>query len=718
MARDPHFRYVKSLLNFDSELAGVDPNAGALVAYADLTEKVQVELCAGGFTIVGAPYIGEVAGKKAMVLNGSSAIYFTLGAGLNYAHTIEFELYVASVTVAQGFFAVGENPTSSGPIQLAATSAGAFTWKEQNSTMPNVAAGVIGIGWHTVALVHGGSGAPASLFVDGVRVAYYVLFGLYGYALTIVQFGRASSTDFAANGTALRKLRVYRGIAKYSGPSYEVADPGLPGRLVDIDGTPWFENGVPSISAPSKFGPLAARFNGDSGLIHNGFNFSGDFTIEFWLLVEGSTADWPRLVSQTGAASGSFWLNITPEKNLCLVLRGSVTTVGTRAVGVKVAGDGWNHCAIVRKGNAVAFFLGGELQYAVHVSGDVPATNPFAVGCVADSYSTTSRLFGAVDGLRVTVGKARYDFAVEPNFYSTVFYAHPNGLSYPFSSNIRNKTVTQSNVVAVKMVDPFGELNYVAAFNGTNSYMTIASNADFDIGSGAFTVEFWILRNTATGCRALMFGVNASALGMQMYIGPNGNLRFGEPTSNNPISGIDAPDGTVGIGEWYHIAMVWEATTIYAIYVDGVQVARTTSGKAWGTGSRAFSIGCDPSATSTGYLDGYVTDVRVTKGVARYTANFTPTKIAEATGSFTPPIEAFDAAATAVSGVVTDSSNNPCERRVYAYSHADGRFLGDAVSDPVTGVFEIAVPERAFVVALDTDASGQNAIILDRVDPV
>lgn len=104
MARDPHFRYVKSLLNFDSELAGVDPNAGALIGYADLTEKVQVELSAGGVTVVGAPYIGEVAGKSAMVINGSSAIYFTLGAGLNTAFTVELEVYIpaAAATAVSG----------------------------------------------------------------------------------------------------------------------------------------------------------------------------------------------------------------------------------------------------------------------------------------------------------------------------------------------------------------------------------------------------------------------------------------------------------------------------------------------------------------------------------------------------------------------------------------------------------------------------------------
>lgn len=227
MARDPFFKYVKSLLNFDSELAGVDPDAGALVAYADLTEAVRAELCAGGFTIVGAPYVGEVAGKSAMILNGSSAIYFTLGAGLNTAFTVELEVYIPAAA-ASYLFAAGTS-ISTRETHISTRTISQLGGVNQNNTLSESAGGVLSVGWHTLSMTYTAGGAT-HVYLDGVRVMLSGNIGVHASALSFFQLGRAGG-NYAVNGTAIRKLRVYRGIAKYSGPSYEVADPGLPSSL-------------------------------------------------------------------------------------------------------------------------------------------------------------------------------------------------------------------------------------------------------------------------------------------------------------------------------------------------------------------------------------------------------------------------------------------------------------------------------------------------------
>lgn len=97
MANDPWFKKVASLLPLN--VAGSDADWRSLVGYADLTSSVSVEL-GSALAIVGAPTIATVGGRSAMLLNGSSAIYFTLTAGLNYMHTIVFEVYVASTGIA------------------------------------------------------------------------------------------------------------------------------------------------------------------------------------------------------------------------------------------------------------------------------------------------------------------------------------------------------------------------------------------------------------------------------------------------------------------------------------------------------------------------------------------------------------------------------------------------------------------------------------------
>jgi len=73
------------------------------------------------------------------------------------------------------------------------------------------------------------------------------------------------------------------------------------------------------------------------------------------------------------------------------------------------------------------------------------------------------------------------------------------------------------------------------------------------------------------------------------------------------------------VGTWHHIALVRESGTC-TLYVDGTSVASTTeSGSIDG---QNLAIG---GYYDTNFLyDGYLDDLRITKGVARYTANFTP----------------------------------------------------------------------------------------------
>ena len=120
----------------------------------------------------------------------------------------------------------------------------------------------------------------------------------------------------------------------------------------------------------------------------------------------------------------------------------------------------------------------------------------------------------------------------------------------------------------------------------------------------------------------------------------------------------------------------------------------------------AMLIDADSPLPTNMYLDGYVDEWRVTKGVGRYLTDFTP------------PNGQFPSAATGVAGVVREADGSPRACKVFAYSHATGALIGSAVSDPSTGAFYIAVPERCYCVCLDDDVNVRNAIVYDRLDPV
>jgi hypothetical protein len=77
----------------------------------------------------------------------------------------------------------------------------------------------------------------------------------------------------------------------------------------------------------------------------------------------------------------------------------------------------------------------------------------------------------------------------------------------------------------------------------------------------------------------------------------------------------------VGTAGWHHIALSYDGT-IYRVFVDGVQsfsIAGAMSGQASPLGViGSYANGVEP------FFNGYLDEIRVTKGMARYTASFTP----------------------------------------------------------------------------------------------
>jgi hypothetical protein len=81
----------------------------------------------------------------------------------------------------------------------------------------------------------------------------------------------------------------------------------------------------------------------------------------------------------------------------------------------------------------------------------------------------------------------------------------------------------------------------------------------------------------------------------------------------------DSSATRVVANQWYHVAVTRSGTTA-RLFIDGTQVASATDSSSL-TNSLPLSIGTQFS-TSTNYLNGYVDELRITKGVARYISNF------------------------------------------------------------------------------------------------
>jgi hypothetical protein len=212
---------------------------------------------------------------------------------------------------------------------------------------------------------------------------------------------------------------------------------------------------------------------------------------------------------------------------------------------------------------------------------------------------------------------------VDPQFGSVSLLLHGNGTNGSTTitdSSLSPKTVTAvgNAQISTAIADPFGNSTGVIAFDGTGDWLTVPYSADIDFSSGPFTVEAWIYQTQNTTGYAPIFTTNGSNLsGMSFLVDSSRGLSV----YYNSFRVFSTPT-KYSLNAWNHIAYVRDNTGFIVVYLNGTNVG---SGSA--SGSPSFSdirIGANPSAPTLEVYNGYIDDLRITKGVARYTANFTP----------------------------------------------------------------------------------------------
>jgi hypothetical protein len=158
------------------------------------------------------------------------------------------------------------------------------------------------------------------------------------------------------------------------------------------------------------------------------------------------------------------------------------------------------------------------------------------------------------------------------------------------------------------------------AFDGAGDYLQLAGQVDFAFGTGNFTIETWVRFNNINKNQQLInFNDNSIAPRVELFVNSSNNVGVYNNGTQRIIS-----TSSVSANTWYHIALARNGADT-KLFIDGVQAGSTYSDSSNYTvaagrpviGILGFNL-IDQS------LDGYIDDLRITKGVARYTANFTP----------------------------------------------------------------------------------------------
>jgi hypothetical protein len=207
----------------------------------------------------------------------------------------------------------------------------------------------------------------------------------------------------------------------------------------------------------------------------------------------------------------------------------------------------------------------------------------------------------------------------DANFDSVSLLLHMDGSngSATFTDSSKNALVVTANGNAQISTTQSRFGGASGLFDGTGDYLSTPDTAAIRLESGDFSIEGWIYRNTSGALHNIANKrVNTPVSGYVWRVNANNTLQFFFTGGSTVTS-----TATVSFGQWTHVAVTRQGNTVRQ-FIDGVLDATTATFANGTTNATELRIGVDETAIDG--FNGYIDDLRITKGVARYTANFTP----------------------------------------------------------------------------------------------
>jgi hypothetical protein len=486
--------------------------------------------------------------------------------------------------------------------------------------------------WNHIAMTKTTSGI--TIFVNGVGTTATAVSG------TPQSSTSKSLTIGAANSSYINgyvsNARIVKGSAVYSGTTYTV--PTVPltsisgtqlltcqsNRFVDISSnanviTP-SSSGI-SVQRFSPFNPTSAYSTsviGGSGY----FDGSGDylsissltlnprtstFTIEGWFYFTSAPGGGVALFGSS--TNTAFYFSVA--FNGFYVGDGSTNTIN--AVGSLTSTNSWVYLAVSFDGTTYRAYQNGVLLGS---GTTLLASN--TVSLAIGSYNNGTLSFpGYIAGVRVS-NTARYTGSTMT--VPTSLFASDGSTS--LLSNMTNGAIYDNammndleTVGSAQIPTSVVKYGTGSVYLNGSSYL-IRSNSDlYAFNTGDFTIEAWIYPTSTTGYRTIFTtrGTPASSIFFGL---DNGSLYPVLFTSAAVVTSSIA----VTLNAWTHVALVRSSgtTTIYVNGVSGGSASNTTNYT-----QTACVIGYEYSTSQYPWY-GYIDDLRITKGYARYTTTFTP----------------------------------------------------------------------------------------------
>lgn len=638
-SNDPQFNYVTMLLHGDGT-NGAQNNTFVDSSTNNFTITRNGTPTQGSFSPYGTLWSNYFGGSQFLTAPSNAAFGFGTG-----DFTIETWAYFAGVSTQQNFIDLRASAGGTAPI-LYITATGVVNYSVGGAALISSASNAVPANtWNHIALSR--SSGSSKIFVNGTQVGSTAADST-NFGTTIAAIGGVFNSTNTMTGY-LSNVRIVKGTAVYTSaftPSTTPLTAVSGTSLLTCQSNRFRDNssnnfaitvtGTPSVQRFSPFDPAAeystsviggsGYFSGTVGNYNSvpdntAFQFgSGDFTIEGWIYLNSLTASSYFLGKgdRSTVAGSAFSLPLTGY-TMDFYAGSSVYSLATFTPTL----NAWFHIAIVRSGTTITRYINGVSNGSVTIgtaSINTGGTNEVRIGGYVNSTGFLG-INGYLTNLRIVKGTAVYTTTFTPPTAPLTAITNTSLLLNCVNAGIydnamMNDLVTVGDAQISTAVVKYGTGSI--KFDGTGDWLTFVDSPNVQLGTGNFTIEGWV-NLSALGSARGIFSKGTSTTGLSLAINALNQVVFNYTASS--LTGTTVLMATT----WYHIAVVrsGSATGNVKIYINGT--ADATSGGAITDNfnqTNAGYIGADRIGTSP--MNGYIDDLRITKGYARYTANFTP----------------------------------------------------------------------------------------------
>ena len=457
-----------------------------------------------------------------------------------------------------------------------------------------------------------------------------------------VAIGRNQNTSYYNYGKGfISNHRVVKGTALYTSsftPSTTPLTAVSGTSLLTLQNNRFIDNSsnnftitpvaTPSITSFSPFAPTAsysgATYGGTMYLDGTGdyvtapansvFAFgTNDFTIECWVYITGSANN-----SGVFALGASYFPSsiVGIQVAAANLYGGWALNYGSsnQISGSSVITNVWNHVAVVRTSSVIKLYVNGSL-----IASGADTTNyTYTYLVVGGYYSTSFLMTGYISNFRVVNGTAVYTASFTPPTAPVTAITNTQLLLNATNAGIYDATAlndmeTVGNAQVSTTQAKWGASSM--SFDGTGDWLLFPNNVNITLNQAVFTIEGWIYLNAVGSARGIV-GKGTGTTGWLLSTNSSNQVVFTDTTT------AITSTGTLSVSTWYHIAVVRSTTGTNQtkIYINGTNDGTGTSATNFSQ-TNSMYVGADRTGGSA--FNGYMEDLRITKGVARYTANFT-----------------------------------------------------------------------------------------------